>query len=153
VDHANREILVHFEVKMRRIKAMRIPNGPNLLAASNLLTFPHQDSIKMGIERISIPYLTFFHKGVPDNDDIPPSTPKIPGERDDSISSGVNRIAKICSAAPLPNPVFAKMPMRGESSRDPITACVRFADRKIKAVCESCQGCIRIRKRSCSDEA
>src|SRR6516165_8629195 len=95
VDYADREILMHFEVKMRWIKAMRIPDGPNLLAASNLLTFPHQDSVKMGIKRIGILYLTFFHEGMPDDDDISPSTPKIPGNRDDSITGDINRIAKI----------------------------------------------------------
>src|SRR6516162_4309052 len=144
VDYANREIFVHLEVKMRWIKAVRISHGPNLLAASNLLTFPHQDSIKMGVKRIGILYLTFFHEGMPDDDDISPSTPKIPGNRDDSITCCINRIAKIFSAARLPNPVFAKMPMRSESSRDAITGCVRFTDRKIKAVCESCHGFIGI---------
>ena len=43
--HPNREILMHFEVKMRRIEAMRIPNCPDLLAASDLLAFSDQDSI------------------------------------------------------------------------------------------------------------
>src|SRR6516165_10727154 len=133
VDYADREILMHFEVQMRRIKAMRIPDSPNLLAASNPLTFSHQDLVKMGIKRIGILDLTFFHKGVPDDDDISPSTPKIPGNRDDPVTGCINRIAKICSAARLPNPVFAKMPVRRESSRDAITGCVRFADRKIKA--------------------
>src|SRR6516162_405284 len=147
VYHPNREILMHFKVKMWRIEAMRIPDCPDLLAASDLLAFSHQDSIQVSVQRISILYLAFLHKGMPDDNYISPSAPKIPGQGDNSIAGRINRIAKSCSTSPLPNPVFPKMAVRREASGDPIPVCVRSSDRKIKAVRESCQGCIWVGKR------
>src|SRR6266436_5118060 len=97
----------------------------------------------MSVQRISVLYLAFLHKGMPDDNYISPSAPKIPGKRDNSIAGRINRITKICSTSPS-NPVFAKMAMRSEASRDAIPVRIRFSDRKIKAVRESCQGFIRV---------
>src|SRR5215510_15129059 len=95
MDHPDREILMHFKVEVRWIEAMRVPDCPDLLAASHLLTFSHQDSIQMSIQRISIPYLTFLHKRVPDDNNVSPCAPKIPGNRHNSVANRINRIAKI----------------------------------------------------------
>src|ERR1700730_8447893 len=137
---------------MRRIEAVRVANGPNLLAASNLLTFSHNDSIKMGIERIGVLYLTLFHKGMPDDNYVSPGAPKISRKRDDPIAGCKNRIAKICSATSLPYPILAKMTVRSEAPRNAITVCVRSTDRVIKAVCKSCHGFVGIGQRSRSDQ-
>src|ERR1700730_2536317 len=107
---------------MRRIEAVRVAYGPNLLAASNLLTFSHNDSIKMGIERIGVLYLTLFHKGMPDDNYVSPGAPKISRKRDDPIAGCKNRIAKICSATSLPYPILAKMTGIAEEIAQCLTA-------------------------------
>src|SRR5262252_2118183 len=101
----------------------------------------------MSVQRISILYLAFLHKGVPDDNYISPSAPKIPGKHHNPVADCVNRIAKIGSTSSLADPVFAKMAMRSEATRDAIPVCVGFPHRKIKAVCESYQGFVRIGKR------
>src|ERR1700746_2208637 len=153
MDDADGKVLMHLKVKMRRIKAMGIPDGPYLLAASNLLTFSHNNPVKMRIERIRIFHLPFFHENVPDDDYVAPCASKISGERDDPVANRINRIAKVRSAAPLTNPVFAEMSVRCETARNPITVRIGFADRIIKAICQSCQRLVWICQSCCCYQA
>ena len=77
VNYADREILMHLKMKMRCVTTMRISYCSDLVTARDLLTFPHEYSIKMAVQGVCIFDLAVFAERVPHNNDVPPRSSKI----------------------------------------------------------------------------
>ena len=128
---------MHLEVKMRRIEPVGVSNGADLLSTTYLLTFSHQDSIKVSIQRIRIFYLALLHKGMANHDDISPRAAEITGQGYHPVPYRVYGITEIGAAPSLPNPILAQMAVRSESAGNAVAVGTRFAHRKIKTVCQT----------------
>ena len=137
MNNADREVFMQLEVKMRRIEPVRVSNGADLLSATHLLTFSHEDSIEMSVQRIRIFYLTVLHKSMANHDHVSPRPTEIPGKSDHTISDRVDGITEICAAPSLPDPILTEVAVRSKTARDAITIGIRFANRKIKTICQT----------------
>jgi hypothetical protein len=116
--YANREIFMHLEVKMGRIESVRIANRADLLSASNLLTFSHENSIKVPIQRIRVLYLTILHKSMANHDHISPGPTEIPGQSYHPTPNHVDGITEIRAASSLADPILTQVTVGRESARN-----------------------------------
>src|SRR3974390_158580 len=144
---------MNLEVKMGRIKPVGVSDRTDLLSAGNLLAFPHQDSVEVCVQRISVLNLAVFHKGMPNDDNVSPCSTEISSERHDAIPDGIDWITEIGAAATLPNPILAQVTMRRESARNTISIGIRFPNRIIKAVRQTCEGRTRVGLRKYNNQS
>jgi len=73
------EILVHLEVKVRRVHSVIITDGADLLTPFDLLSLLHHDPIEMTIERVGKMQPPVLDPGMSYHHNIPPVGPDIAG--------------------------------------------------------------------------
>ncbi len=135
---------MNLEVKMGCIKPMGVPDRPDLLSPSYLLPFPHQDAVEVCVQRISVLNLAIFHKGMANNDHVPPSPTEISSERNDAMPYRIDWITEVGATSALPDPILAQVAMRCETARNAVSIGIRFPNWIIKTVRQPCQGRTRI---------
>ena len=118
---------------------MIVPDGADLLSLGDLLTFPHRDPVKMGVEGIGEFQLFVFDPSMADHHDISPGHADVARQHHHAVSDGIHRFSKAFGATPVgEQPVLAEMPPCTESARLIKTFSSRGGHREIESIRRFC---------------
>src|SRR5918998_842521 len=84
-----------------------LPDGGDLLAASDLFAATDEDFVQVRVERADATLRVVLVEEVFDDDDVAPETPAVLGEDDAAVGDGADGLAEVCAPAARAVPVFA----------------------------------------------
>ena len=88
-----KRFFLNFKVQVGDIHAAIGPDGANLLATDDLLSFAHENSVQMRIDRVHGFHLFFFEENVPDDHQVSPTHAHVTRKDDNTICRRVNGLA------------------------------------------------------------